>query len=78
MDPPTPGRGSPRIGIISGAGPEAGVQLMQEVLSAQRRWLGESYRTDRDAPHVLLFQVPTIGGPRGDQDLFDEALCSRG
>ena len=39
---------------------------MQEVLSAQRRWLGESYRTDRDAPHVLLFQVPTTA----DHDSF--------
>eukprot|EP00928_Gymnodinium_smaydae_P065538 TRINITY_DN48659_c0_g1_i1.p1 TRINITY_DN48659_c0_g1~~TRINITY_DN48659_c0_g1_i1.p1 ORF type:complete len:312 (+),score=39.04 TRINITY_DN48659_c0_g1_i1:58-993(+) len=61
-----------KLGIISGAGPDAGISLMQAVLASHRKKLGTRYKTDRDAPYITLFQVPAIGGPRGDNDLFDE------
>jgi len=69
---PVPGRGAARVGIISGAGPAAGILLLEEVLAAQKRRLspladtedgaaakksGGPYSTDRDAPHVVLFQT---------------------
>lgn len=60
-----------RLGVISGAGPDAGVDLLQKVLLRNRQLLGEKYQTDRDAPYVVLMQVPGIGGPRGEKDLFE-------
>lgn len=50
-----------RIGIIAGSGPEAGVDLWNKVLRANRQLLGEAYRGDLDAPTVVIFSVPTLG-----------------
>ena len=61
-----------KIGIISGAGPEAGLDLLQKLFKVHRKFLGPTgYTTDRDAPHVVLFQEPELGGPRNDNDLSD-------
>lgn len=50
-----------RIGIITGSGPEAGVDLWTKVLRANRELLGERYRGDLDAPEVVIFSVPELG-----------------
>jgi hypothetical protein len=57
------------IGIIGGSGPEAGVDLMSKILRAHRSELGERFRTDRDAPNVLLMSVSQVGGPRTAADI---------
>jgi len=61
-----------KLGVISGAGPEAGVDLLNKVIVTHRQKLGAKYRNDRDAPYVMLLQVPGIGGPRNPLDLFEE------
>lgn len=50
-----------RIGIITGSGPEAGVDLWTKVLRANRELLGSDYRGDLDAPEVVIFSVPELG-----------------
>ncbi|MFN4064893.1 MAG: aspartate/glutamate racemase family protein [Parazoarcus communis] len=50
-----------RIGIITGSGPEAGVDLWSKILRANRHWFGEDYRGDLDAPEVVIFSVPELG-----------------
>merc|ERR1719282_85746 len=64
--------GGQQFGIISGAGPEAGLDLMKKLLHSNRRMKTDTYANDRDAPYVCLFQVPGIGGPRNPTDLTDE------
>ena len=49
------------IGIISGSGPEAGLDLHAKVLHAQRTLLGEHYRGDLDAPRVVTIAEPRLG-----------------
>jgi aspartate racemase len=65
---PAPG---PQIGIISGSGPDAGLDIFQKILLQHRQQLGDKYKTDKDAPNIMLFQVPGIGGPHGAWDLDD-------
>jgi len=50
-----------RIGIITGSGPEAGVDLWTKVLRANRALLGARYAGDLDAPEVVIFSVPELG-----------------
>ena len=38
------------IGIITGSGPEAGIDLWVKVLDANKRLLGEGFQGDLDAP----------------------------
>ncbi len=72
------------IGIIGGAGPEAGADLFLKVLALHRRKLGNLYRSDRDSPNILLMSVAGLGGPRTSIDLepgnpegtYDESLES--
>lgn len=61
-----------RCGTRGGRGPHL-VALLSRLLTLHRDRLGpERYQTDRDAPHVVLFQVPKIGVPRVDRALLDE------
>jgi aspartate racemase len=57
------GKHSPgkRIGIITGSGPEAGLDLWEKMLQSNRAILGESFRGDLDAPNVTLFSEPLLG-----------------
>lgn len=64
-----------KLAIISGAGPDAGIDVLQKVLGHNRKLLGSDYKSDRDAPYVVVFQVPGVGGPRGLRDLFEEDLA---
>lgn len=52
---------SGRIGIIAGAGPEAGIDLWQKILVANKSQLGEHFRGDLDAPDVTVFSIPRLG-----------------
>jgi aspartate racemase len=74
MDLPalTTNRRCPRkkvIGIIGGSGPEAGADLFGKILALHRKRLGHAYRSDRDAPDILLLSVSGIGGPRTARDI---------
>lgn len=57
------------IGIIGGSGPEAGADLFGKILTLHRKRLGSGYRSDRDAPDILLMSVSGIGGPRTAIDI---------
>ena len=50
-----------RIGIITGSGPEAGVDLWQKVLDENKNFLQSSYHGDLDAPNVTILSVPELG-----------------
>jgi aspartate racemase len=49
------------IGILTGSGPEAGIDLWQHILDATRHHLGDSFRGDIDAPSVLVVSDPELG-----------------
>jgi aspartate racemase len=51
----------PKIGIISGSGPEAGIDLWQKILHANREMQGVDFRGDIDAPNVTVFSEPALG-----------------
>lgn len=48
------------IGIITGSGPEAGLDLWAKVLHANRRALGTDYHGDQDAPAVIIRSDPRL------------------
>ncbi|WGW12596.1 asparaginase domain-containing protein [Saxibacter everestensis] len=50
-----------RLGIITGSGPEAGLDLWSKVLRHNRSMLGELYQGDADAPHLIIVSVPELG-----------------
>ncbi|WP_150117158.1 asparaginase domain-containing protein [Arthrobacter sp. ERGS1:01] len=50
-----------RLGIITGSGPEAGLDLWSKVLRHNRAMLGELYQGDTDAPFVIIASVPELG-----------------
>lgn len=50
-----------RIGIIAGAGPEAGIDLWQKILEANKASLGAAFGGDMDAPDVTIFSIPRLG-----------------
>lgn len=60
-----------RLAVISGSGPDAGIQLLQEILRVNKKNKAASYASDKDAPEVTLFQAPQIGGPHGSWDLTE-------
>lgn len=58
---PHPREARKRIGIIAGAGPEAGIDLWQKILDANKALLGDAFQGDLDAPDVSVFSVPQLG-----------------
>jgi len=50
-----------RIGIITGSGPEAGVDLWQKILKHNKDILKENFKGDLDAPNVTILSVPELG-----------------
>jgi aspartate racemase len=52
---------SARIGIITGSGPEAGIDLWNKILQANRVLHGDRFRGDLDAPNVTVFSEPALG-----------------
>jgi aspartate racemase len=53
--------GGNRIGIITGSGPEAGLDLWSKLLRASRALQGGRFRGDLDAPNVTIFSEPALG-----------------
>ena len=49
------------VGIITGSGPEAGVDLWNKVLQANRSIKGAEFRGDLDAPEVFIWSRPELG-----------------
>ena len=50
-----------RIGIVTGSGPDAGIDLWTKVLAENRRLLGDSFSGDMDTPDVTIVSVPALG-----------------
>lgn len=50
-----------RLGIVTGSGPEAGIDLWTKVLDHTRKLLGPQFRGDLDAPEVFVHSVPALG-----------------
>jgi len=50
-----------KIGIITGSGPEAGLDLWQKVLDANKQILKDEYHGDLDAPDVTILSLPKLG-----------------
>ena len=50
-----------KIGIITGSGPEAGLDLWQKVLDANKEILKDRYHGDLDAPDLTILSVPQLG-----------------
>lgn len=66
---------SKKIGIIAGSGPEAGLDLWNKLLQANRALHGDRFRGDLDAPNVTLFSEPTLGLSM-ELEANDEAVWS--
>jgi aspartate racemase len=50
-----------KIGIITGSGPEAGVDMWEKLLQANKLRFGKGYRGDLDAPNVTIISEPNLG-----------------
>lgn len=50
-----------RIGIIAGAGPEAGIDLWQKILVANKLQRGKHFSGDLDAPDVTVLSISRLG-----------------
>ena len=51
----------PRLGIITGSGPEAGMDMWAKLLDENRRRLGQAFRGDLDAPALSIISDPELG-----------------
>lgn len=51
----------PCIGIIAGAGPDAGLAFWRKLLAETKRLKGADYRGDLDAPRVRVVSEPDLG-----------------
>lgn len=49
------------IGILTGSGPDAGIDMWAAILDRWRTALGARYAGDADAPSVLVHSVPELG-----------------
>ncbi len=50
-----------KIGIITGSGPEAGIDLWQKILYENKLYLNKEFKGDLDAPNVTIFSIPQLG-----------------
>jgi len=50
-----------KIGIITGSGPEAGIDMWSKLLAANREIHGNRFRGDLDAPDVAILSESTLG-----------------
>ncbi|MDA4127851.1 MAG: aspartate/glutamate racemase family protein [Thaumarchaeota archaeon] len=50
-----------RIGIISGSGPEAGIDLWKKMLDANKKQRGKQFHGDLEAPEVSVDSIPELG-----------------
>lgn len=50
-----------KIGVITGSGPESGIDLWTKILKANKEYLGKAYSGDIDAPHLIIYSIPALG-----------------
>lgn len=50
-----------RIGLIAGSGPEAGIDLWQKILEANREISGAAFTGDVDAPDIVIVSESRLG-----------------
>lgn len=50
-----------KIGIITGSGPEAGIDLWQKILEENKNFLQDKFQGDLDAPDVTILSIPQLG-----------------
>lgn len=50
-----------KIGIITGSGPEAGIDLWQKILDENKDFLKDDFTGDLDAPNVTIVSIPELG-----------------
>lgn len=50
-----------KIGIITGSGPEAGIDLWEKILKENKEILKDKFTGDLDAPDITIFSIPTLG-----------------
>ncbi len=50
-----------RLGIITGSGPEAGLDMWHKVLRANKHLMGDRFKGDLDAPTVNIISEPLLG-----------------
>lgn len=55
------GRIRKRIGIITGSGPYAGIDLWKKILEQYKCALGDKFNGDVDYPEVLILSLPNLG-----------------
>ena len=55
------GQPGPSLGIVTGSGPEAGIDLWAKVLRANKAALGAEFRGDLDAPRMVIVSEPELG-----------------
>ncbi|MCG7540016.1 hypothetical protein [Pseudoalteromonas sp. OF7H-1] len=53
--------GKGRIGIITGAGPDAGLDLFSKILHHNKELWGNEYAGDLSSPEVLMYSLPELG-----------------
>jgi aspartate racemase len=51
----------PKLGIITGSGPEAGMDMWAKLLQENRRRMGSAFRGDLDATPVVIVSDPELG-----------------
>lgn len=49
------------IGIITGSGPEAGIDLWQKIIVSTRQHFGENFRGDIDIPNIIIYSDASLG-----------------
>lgn len=49
------------LGIITGSGPEAGLDMWFKILKANKNLMGERFEGDLDAPTVNIISEPQLG-----------------
>ncbi len=50
-----------KVGIITGSGPEAGIDLWQKVLYENKQFLKDEYQGDLDALDITILSIPQLG-----------------
>lgn len=49
------------IGIVTGSGPEAGMDLWEKILKRNKFLIGKNFQGDLDAPRVVVVSEPQLG-----------------
>lgn len=61
-----------KIGIITGSGPEAGIDLWQKILDENKSLLKQDFKGDLNAPYVSIESIPSLGISMELDKTYDE------